>query len=44
MAFDLKSTSGGLAKAGFTAFALLLSSAAIPALAEDKLQYYTCSG
>ena len=44
MAFDLKSTSGGLAKAGFTAFALLLSSAAIPALAEDKLQYFTWSG
>ena len=42
MAFDLKTTD--LAKAGFAAFALLVSSTAIPAFAEDKLQYFTWSG
>jgi len=42
MAFDLKTTH--LAKAGLAAFALLVSSTAIPALAEDKLQYFTWSG
>ena len=44
MAFDLKSTPDRLARAGFAAFALLLSSTAIPALADDKLQYFTWSG
>jgi spermidine/putrescine transport system substrate-binding protein len=41
MAFDLKSTSKKLAS---LAFGLALSSAAIPALAQEKLQYFTWSG
>ena len=42
MAFDLKTTH--LAKAGLAVFALLISSTAIPAFAQDKLQYFTWSG
>ena len=41
MAFDLTSTPKNLAK---LAFALALSSAALPALAQEKLQYFTWSG
>ena len=44
MTFEFRSTRRLFAEAGLLALSLAVSSALAPALAEDKLQYFTWSG